>query len=322
MEKFANNKIPQYLLLNDSSSNVVQYKLVAIVTHLGTMANNGHYITIGCCQDGYYYTFDDMITRTTTIEDLNSSSYIVLYELIESEDISKSIVSTINDHLESHFIDSQDNIHSNDNIDEIDLSDTDGISLIDPSHNDWPSSMDFTDSGTEFSLFNNNFENLRRSYQLYGHFKKPIFVEGVNEMVLVEEYDAEKHGYVVHGNFMGRWVKNDIDEEKINHDDYVQATVSHTSAHMDHPSIMTAIKCACKGLSQSREFTRDQTAYRISVKKKPYYYLGCTSIIEFKKKRKQTCAKSHCPSGFNFEQICHCYTTWVVCSESHWLYLR
>lgn len=59
------------------------YKLVSMVTHLGSSASGGHYTAIGLAPNGNYYQFDDScVTSISTENMLRTNPYVLFYELV------------------------------------------------------------------------------------------------------------------------------------------------------------------------------------------------------------------------------------------------
>lgn len=64
------------------NDNTLTYKLVSMVTHLGSSQHCGHYTAIGLTDVGGYYQFDDSNVRPISIQNvLNTNAYILFYEL-------------------------------------------------------------------------------------------------------------------------------------------------------------------------------------------------------------------------------------------------
>lgn len=64
------------------SSGKLTYKLVSMVTHLGSTQHCGHYTAIGGTESGTYYVFDDSLVRPISIQNVSSTNaYIIFYEL-------------------------------------------------------------------------------------------------------------------------------------------------------------------------------------------------------------------------------------------------
>lgn len=67
----------------DAKNSQLKYRLVSMITHLGSTPQCGHYTAIGCCQDGSYYQFDDSSVRQMSVNSLlNTNPYIIFYELV------------------------------------------------------------------------------------------------------------------------------------------------------------------------------------------------------------------------------------------------
>lgn len=85
----------------DMKSSQLKYRLVAMITHLGTTPQCGHYTAIGCCQDGSYYQFDDSSVRAMSTNSLmNTNPYIIFYELVTPKPSSTTVTSM--SHNENH----------------------------------------------------------------------------------------------------------------------------------------------------------------------------------------------------------------------------
>jgi ubiquitin carboxyl-terminal hydrolase 36/42 len=60
----------------------LNYRLVSMVTHLGSSQNCGHYTAIGLAESGSYHQFDDSYVRSIPIQNvMNTNAYIIFYEL-------------------------------------------------------------------------------------------------------------------------------------------------------------------------------------------------------------------------------------------------
>ncbi|KAG4067479.1 hypothetical protein HA402_003303 [Bradysia odoriphaga] len=69
----------------DMKNSKLKYRLVSVITHLGSTPQCGHYTAVGCCQDGSYYQFDDSSVRSMSNNSmLNINPYIIFYELVPS----------------------------------------------------------------------------------------------------------------------------------------------------------------------------------------------------------------------------------------------
>lgn len=78
----------------DAKGSQLKYRLVSMITHLGSTPQCGHYTAIGCCQDGSYYQFDDSSVRSMSMNHLmNTNPYIVFYELVPGPKPSTTITS-------------------------------------------------------------------------------------------------------------------------------------------------------------------------------------------------------------------------------------
>ncbi|XP_055614336.1 ubiquitin carboxyl-terminal hydrolase 36 isoform X2 [Uranotaenia lowii] len=68
--------------MSQKTNRPLTYKLVSMVTHLGTTQHCGHYTAIGCTESGSYYVFDDSSVRPINIQNVtNTNAYIIFYEL-------------------------------------------------------------------------------------------------------------------------------------------------------------------------------------------------------------------------------------------------
>lgn len=57
------------------------YRLVSMITHLGSSPQSGHYTAIGLSENGTYYTFDDQKVEPISIEATSTTAgYVVFYE--------------------------------------------------------------------------------------------------------------------------------------------------------------------------------------------------------------------------------------------------
>ncbi|XP_001662174.2 ubiquitin carboxyl-terminal hydrolase 36 isoform X1 [Aedes aegypti] len=64
------------------SNGRLTYKLVSMVTHLGSTQHCGHYTAIGGTESGTYYVFDDSLVRPISLQNVTSTNaYIIFYEL-------------------------------------------------------------------------------------------------------------------------------------------------------------------------------------------------------------------------------------------------
>ncbi|CAL8072702.1 unnamed protein product [Orchesella dallaii] len=60
----------------------LRYRLVALVTHLGSSPNCGHYTAIAEAANGSFYQFDDAYVHpVTTANALNNDAYVIIYEM-------------------------------------------------------------------------------------------------------------------------------------------------------------------------------------------------------------------------------------------------
>lgn len=67
---------------SSKKSTPLTYKLVSMVTHLGSSQHCGHYTAVGCTDSGVYYQFDDSCVRSMSIQNaLSTNAYIIFYEL-------------------------------------------------------------------------------------------------------------------------------------------------------------------------------------------------------------------------------------------------
>lgn len=119
--------IRQQLNLSKYSSRknaheMLQYRLVSMVTHLGASQHCGHYTAIGLTETGSYYQFDDSFVRQIPIQNvLNTNAYIIFYELDTSADkmhnfgsIGESNRLTVNDdRISRSFLDTKETPRNN-----------------------------------------------------------------------------------------------------------------------------------------------------------------------------------------------------------------
>lgn len=76
-----NLDLPKQIRSGDPNQNY-SYKLVSMVTHLGSSANGGHYTAIGLAPNNQYYHFDDSYVSATSIDSvLKTNAYLLFYEL-------------------------------------------------------------------------------------------------------------------------------------------------------------------------------------------------------------------------------------------------
>lgn len=67
---------------SSKKSTPLTYKLVSMVTHLGSSQHCGHYTAVGVTDSGVYYQFDDSCVRSMSIQNaLSTNAYIIFYEL-------------------------------------------------------------------------------------------------------------------------------------------------------------------------------------------------------------------------------------------------
>lgn len=67
---------------SSKKSAPLTYKLVSMVTHLGSSQHCGHYTAVGVTDSGVYYQFDDSCVRSMSIQNaLSTNAYIIFYEL-------------------------------------------------------------------------------------------------------------------------------------------------------------------------------------------------------------------------------------------------
>lgn len=60
----------------------MNYRLVSVVTHLGSSQHCGHYTAVGLTHTGNYYNFDDSSVRQIPVQNVvQSNAYIIFYEL-------------------------------------------------------------------------------------------------------------------------------------------------------------------------------------------------------------------------------------------------
>lgn len=76
-----------------NTKELLSYRLVALVTHLGASQHCGHYTAIGLTSSGAYYHFDDSCVRPISIQSvLQTNAYIMFYEL---EDSAAAVVAAV-----------------------------------------------------------------------------------------------------------------------------------------------------------------------------------------------------------------------------------
>ena len=70
---------------DNNGKQLVQYKLVSMITHVGPTPNCGHYTAIGEAANGQFFQFDDASVRPIPLSQvLNTASYVVFYEMTRS----------------------------------------------------------------------------------------------------------------------------------------------------------------------------------------------------------------------------------------------
>ncbi|KAJ6640523.1 Ubiquitin carboxyl-terminal hydrolase 36 [Pseudolycoriella hygida] len=80
----------------DTKNSQLKYRLVSMITHLGSTPQCGHYTAIGCSQDGSYYQFDDSSVRSMSVNSLlNTNPYIIFYELVAARPSSTTVTSML-----------------------------------------------------------------------------------------------------------------------------------------------------------------------------------------------------------------------------------
>ena len=63
----------------------VEYKLVSMINHVGASPNSGHYTSIAEGANGTFYRFDDASVIPTSLQNaLNTSAYIIFYEMLKT----------------------------------------------------------------------------------------------------------------------------------------------------------------------------------------------------------------------------------------------
>lgn len=68
-----------------SGGHPLNYRLVSMVTHLGSSQHCGHYTAIGLTESGTYYQFDDSSVHPISLQNvLQTNAYIIFYELENS----------------------------------------------------------------------------------------------------------------------------------------------------------------------------------------------------------------------------------------------
>lgn len=67
---------------NHGPQQPLNYRLVSMVTHLGSSQHCGHYTAIGVTESGSYYQFDDSSVHPIALQNvLQTNAYIIFYEL-------------------------------------------------------------------------------------------------------------------------------------------------------------------------------------------------------------------------------------------------
>ncbi|CAH1398774.1 unnamed protein product [Nezara viridula] len=104
INKYRHRPTPEFL----------KYKLVSLVTHLGTSSSCGHYTAVGQTAYGSYYLFDDSLVRPMSIQSvLNTNAYILMYEMetetqkqaVQKKEVSNGFTNSANGFL-SNKVDS------------------------------------------------------------------------------------------------------------------------------------------------------------------------------------------------------------------------
>ena len=73
---------PDNTAANSHQSSSFEYKLVAMINHVGPSPNCGHYTAIGEAANGQFFQFDDSSVRPISVgHALNTASYVVFYEM-------------------------------------------------------------------------------------------------------------------------------------------------------------------------------------------------------------------------------------------------
>lgn len=69
-------------LCGNNDERQMNYRLVSVVTHLGSSQHCGHYTAVGLTHTGNYYNFDDSSVRQIPVQNaVQSNAYIIFYEL-------------------------------------------------------------------------------------------------------------------------------------------------------------------------------------------------------------------------------------------------
>lgn len=67
------------------------YRLVSMITHLGSSQHCGHYTAIGMSENDTYHQFDDSYVRQISVQNvLNTNAYVIFYELDNNKQTPKS----------------------------------------------------------------------------------------------------------------------------------------------------------------------------------------------------------------------------------------
>lgn len=91
----------------------ITYRLVSMITHLGSSQQCGHYIAIVVTESGTYYTFDDCYVRSMALPSVyNTNAYIIFYEIEQANCNDINCSSAINNSTEKG-IDALTDIHRN-----------------------------------------------------------------------------------------------------------------------------------------------------------------------------------------------------------------
>lgn len=82
---------------NGGNDPQMMYRLVSMVTHLGSSQHCGHYTAVGLASTGAYYTFDDSSVRSIGQQSVvETNAYIMFYELEDSTAITGNSQSSNN----------------------------------------------------------------------------------------------------------------------------------------------------------------------------------------------------------------------------------
>lgn len=80
--------------LTGNDDRQMNYRLVSVVTHLGSSQHCGHYTAVGLTHTGNYYNFDDSSVRQIPVHTaVQSNAYIIFYELEDPNAMSPSLQS-------------------------------------------------------------------------------------------------------------------------------------------------------------------------------------------------------------------------------------